>query len=98
MNVISFLYELLFDPKRRKRKINRPELFHSDDFLRPNHSNPRICPKCQVKAKTNKEAVEIFGLRTVNNIQSIQSWCRVCRNDKDKVDIPEDTSQKKMKI
>ena len=98
MNVISFLYELLFDPKRKKRGINAPELFHSDDFLRPNYSNPRVCPKCSIEAKTNKEAAEIFGLRTVNGTQSIQSWCRICRNEKDEPKALDDINQKEMGI
>ena len=83
MNVISFLYELLFDPKRKKKKKNNPELFHSDDFLRPNHPNFRICPKCSIESNTNKEAAKIFGLRNINNHTTIQSWCIKCRNNKD---------------
>ena len=80
MDVISFLYELLFDSKGRKKKRNNPELFHTDDFLRPHHPNPRICPKCNAQAETNKDAAEIFGLRNINGRYSIQSWCTRCRN------------------
>tara|TARA_B100000700_G_C14233883_1_gene484921 strand:+ start:42 stop:332 length:291 start_codon:yes stop_codon:yes gene_type:complete len=83
MNIVSFLYELLFDPKRKKRRRNNPELFHTDDFLRPDYPNIRACPKCNIQAKTNKEAAKIFGLRNIKGFTSIQSWCIKCRNSKD---------------
>ena len=82
MNIISFLYQLLFNQKPRKKNSMEPELFHSDNYLRPMHENIRKCPKCHIEAKTNKEALEIFGSRTVGGKPSIQSWCRKCRNDK----------------
>ena len=98
MNIISFLYELLFNRKRKKNKNNNPELFHSDDFLRPHHLNPRKCPKCNVEARTNKEATEIFGMRTSNGKPSIQSWCRKCRNKHDESETSPTNNQKKIDI
>ena len=75
MNVISFLYELLFDPKRKKKKKNNPELFHSDDFLRPNHPNFRICPKCSIESNTNKEAAKIFQKKVDKKLFNIIAVC-----------------------
>lgn len=97
MNVISFLYELLFNPRRKNRKKINPELFHSDDFLRPNHPNIRTCPKCNIEASTNKEAVEIFGYRNIKGSASIQSWCTECRNNKDNKNL-EKNNQREIDI
>tara|TARA_Y100000588_G_C13531492_1_gene617992 strand:+ start:185 stop:475 length:291 start_codon:yes stop_codon:yes gene_type:complete len=80
MNAISFIYELLFNRKRKKRQSL--ELFHSDEYLRPDHINHRNCPKCKTLVSSNKEAAEIFGLRYINGKPVLQSWCRKCRNDK----------------
>ena len=98
MNIISFLYELLFSPKRKKRRMTNPELFHSDRFLRSDHSNYRVCPKCNVEAKTNKEAVDTFGLRVANGRSSIQSWCKNCRNDSKDSPILKSSNQEKIDL
>ena len=98
MNIISFLYELLFNRKRKKNKNNNPELFHSDDFLRPGHLNARKCPKCNIEARTNKEATEIFGIRTADGKPSIQSGCRKCRNDKDESQTLKSDNQEEIDI
>ena len=98
MNMISFLYELLFNRKRKKNKNNNPELFHSDDFLRPDHLNPRKCPKCYIEARTNKEITEIFGIRTVDGKPSIQSWCRKCRSDRNESKVPKSENQEEIDI
>jgi len=81
MSVVSFIYELLFNRKRKKKQDLDLELFHSDDFLRPDHINIRKCPKCKVEAENNKQATEIFGIRHIKGKAAIQSWCRECRND-----------------
>ena len=98
MNVISFLYKLLFGYKRKKRKGNNPELFHSDNFLRPNHPNNRACPKCNIEAKTNREAAEIFGIRNTDGFSSIQSWCTNCRNEKKNNQVSREKTQSKMDL
>ena len=98
MNLISYLYELLFNRKRKITVNTDPELFHSDDFLRPDHLNIRKCPKCNVEAITNKEATEIFGIRTFNGKPSIQSWCKKCRNKHDEFEASSKNNQKKIDI
>ena len=98
MNVISFLYQLLFNRKRKENQNTNPELFHSDNFLRPDHTNIRKCPNCNAVAKTNKEATEVFGIRTVNGKTSIQSWCRKCRNKDDEDRVSTANNQEKIDI
>ena len=84
MKITSFIYKLLFNRTRREEKIGNPELFHTDNYLRPDHENYRKCPKCNIEANTNKEIVDFFGVVNVNNKPKFQSWCRKCRNeDKD---------------
>ena len=98
MKIISFLYKLLFNKKRTTLSDEEPELFYSDDYLRPEHENFHRCPKCKIEANTNKEAIDMFGVRTHNGKPSIQSWCRTCRNnDKDNITSP-NSSQEKINI
>ena len=59
----SFIYRLLFDRISKDSKLLNPELFHTDQFLRPNHTNYKFCPQCKTKAETNKEIVDIFGVK-----------------------------------
>jgi len=81
MKIISFIYKLLFDRNPKVSNQNNPELFHTDNYLRPNHKNYRECPRCNAKATTNKEIVDLFGIVNVNNKPKFQSWCRKCRNE-----------------
>jgi len=81
MRITSFLYRLLFDAKRQPKIRKQEELFHTDDFLRPNKINYRKCPKCSKEAKTNKDIVVVFGTRISNGKPSLQSWCKSCRNE-----------------
>ena len=80
----SFIYKLLFDRISKDSKLLIPELFHSDQFLRPNHINYRACPQCNAKAKTNKQIIDIFGVKSYYKYRSFQSWCRSCRKSKTK--------------
>ncbi len=84
MKIISFLYRLLFDTKTQPKIKDQEELFHTDDYLRPDKINYRKCPKCKEEAKTNKEVIRFFGRRTVNGKLSTQSWCKNCRKETDK--------------
>ena len=81
MKILSFIYKLLFDRKNNQKDSSTPELFHSDNYLRPDYENYRKCPKCMVEAKTNKEIVDIFGVMHINSKPKFQSWCRKCRNE-----------------
>ncbi len=81
MKVISFIYKLLFNRTNKKSISESPELFHSDQYLRPDHKNYRQCPQCKTEAKTNKEIIDIFGVKNMNRGPSFQSWCRECRNN-----------------
>tara|TARA_B100001146_G_C16053628_1_gene379005 strand:+ start:266 stop:568 length:303 start_codon:yes stop_codon:yes gene_type:complete len=93
MKIISFLYKLLFDTKRQPKLKNQEELFHSDDYLRPDKINYKQCPKCKNEAKTNKEVVNLFGRMTVNGKPYIQSWCKNCRKDTEKPIFHKDSQQ-----
>ena len=98
MKIISFLYQLLFNKKRTTHSNEEPELFHSDEYLRPEHQNVHRCPKCKIEATTNKEAIDIFGVRTHNSKPSIQSWCRTCRNNDNDNVTSLNSSQEKINI
>ena len=78
----SFIYRLLFERISKDSKLLIPELFHTDQFLRPNHKNYKFCPQCKTKAETNKEIIDIFGVKTSIKYRSFQSWCRLCRKSK----------------
>ena len=73
----------MFNSKKNVEEESQAELFHSDDYLRPDTINYRKCPNCSSEAKTNKDVVEVFGIRRVNGRPSIQSWCKNCRADKE---------------
>ena len=79
----NILAKLLFDIDKKNDYQSSPELFHSDLYLRPNHSNYRLCPNCSTEAHTNKEIVDKFGLRNVNGKNILQSWCKECRKSKE---------------
>ena len=97
MKVISFIYKLLFNRIKKELTSEDPELFHSDQYLRPDHKNYRQCPRCKVKAKTNKEIIDLFGVKNLNSGPSFQSWCRECRN-KQTDTVTENMSKKQNKI
>ena len=80
MKGISFIYKLLFERDKIISNSREQELFHTDSYLRPNHTNYKHCPHCKTIAKTNKEIVDIFGLKNINGRSRIQSWCKECRN------------------
>ena len=80
----SFIYKLLFNRISKDSKLLMPELFHTDQFLRPNHINYRACPRCNAKAKTNKQIIDVFGVKSYHKYRSFQSWCRSCRESKTK--------------
>ena len=84
MSIISFIYKLLFDSENNSDSTVQSELFHSDDYLRPDKINFRKCPNCSTKAETNKNVIELFGVRTINGRSSVQSWCKNCRKNKRK--------------
>ena len=95
MKIISFLYQLLFKKTTTTPLNDEPELFHSDEYLRPGHENMHRCPKCKIEAKTNKEAIDIFGVRRHKGNPSIQSWCRTCRNnEKENISKPNSLQEK----
>ena len=98
MKIFSFLYQLLFKKKRTTPLNEEPELFHSDEYLRPEHENIHRCPKCKIEAKTNKEAIDLFGVRTHKGKPSIQSWCRTCRNNENDNIAESNSSQEKINI
>ena len=98
MGIVSFLYKLLFDIDRKNDDQSSPELFHSDIYLRPNHSNYRLCPNCSAEAHTNKEIVDTFGLRNVNGKNILQSWCKECRKSKDYSDATNNNNQENIDI
>ena len=99
MKIISFIYKLLFNRNRKESNQNNPELFHTDNYLRPNHGNYRECPKCKVGATTNKEIVDLFGIVNINNKPKFQSWCRKCRNEqKNNVKKNKKDNQNKIKL
>ena len=79
MKEISFLYRLLFNREKNHYNIQHLELFHSDNYLRPNHPNYKLCPKCNLVATNNKEVVDQFGFKNVNGKLNTQSWCKHCR-------------------
>ena len=79
----SFIYKLLFNRTSKDSKLLIPELFHTDQFLRPDHINYKFCPRCNTKAKTNKQIIDMFGVKTSIMYRSFQSWCRMCRKSKD---------------
>ena len=58
----SFIYKLLFNRISEESRLLDPELFHSDNYLRPDYINYKYCPKCESKAETNREIVDIFGV------------------------------------
>ena len=99
MKIISFIYKLLFNRTKKEFNPRAPELFHSDQYLRPNHKNYKQCPNCRIEAKTNKEIVDLFGIKNLKKGPSFQSWCRQCRN-KDSDDVPpvESASQNEIDI
>ena len=78
----SFIYRLLFNRTSKDSKLSIPELFHTDQFLRPNYTNYKFCPRCNVKAETNKQIIDIFGVKDSINYRSFQSWCKSCRKSK----------------
>jgi len=80
MKIISFIYKLLFNRTNKQLDAGAPELFHSDQYLRPDHKNYRQCPNCKTEATTNKEIVDLFGIKNLKKGLSFQSWCRECRN------------------
>ena len=44
---------------------------------------PHTCPKCKKVTATNEaELREKFGLRTMNDSVTNQSWCKKCRAEK----------------
>ena len=53
----SFIYRLLFNRISKDSKQLIPELFHTDQFLRPNYTNYKFCPQCNAKAETNKQII-----------------------------------------
>ena len=83
MKIISFIYKLLFNRADKKSDSQEPELFHSDKYLRPDHKNYKQCPHCKIEAKTNKEIIDLFGIKNLDKGPSFQSWCRECRNKQD---------------
>ncbi len=91
MRLISFLYKLLFNVKSSPKTHNQEELFHSDIFLRPNKANFKTCPQCKKEAKTNKDIVDFFGIKTSNGKTQIQSWCKECRRQANQ--SPKNTSR-----
>ncbi len=38
------------------------------------------CPNCQIVANTGEEVEKLFGFRTHNGKQIVQSWCVECRS------------------
>ena len=98
MSIISFIYRLLFSKNKKYTDKNQSELFHSDDYLRPDSVNYRKCPNCSTEAKTNREVVEIFGIRTIDGKPKLQSWCRVCRNEKEHTENNSPSYQEKINI
>lgn len=40
---------------------------------------PHSCPRCGLKAHSNNEVEQLFGLRTIESGVRFQSWCRKCR-------------------
>ena len=93
MKVVSFLYKLLFDIDKSNDDVKAPELFHSDIYLRPEHSNFKTCPKCGIATKTNGELVKKFGFKLVNGKNILQSWCKECRNSKNNLDESKSSTQ-----
>ena len=80
MKIISFIYKLLFNRTNKQFDSDDPELFHTDKYLRPDHKNYKQCPHCKIEAKTNKEIIDLFGVKNLKRGPSFQSWCRECRN------------------
>ena len=76
----SFIYKLLFNRISEESRLLDPELFHSDNYLRPDYINYKYCPKCESKAETNREIVDIFGVKKISKVSYFQSWCKTCRN------------------
>ena len=66
MGIVSFIYKLLFNQDKKDAGLNNPELFHSDNYLRPKHTNYRKCPNCNVEVNTNVSIVDVFGIKNVN--------------------------------
>ena len=97
MKIISFIYKLLFNRKNKQSNSDDLELFHSDQYLRPDHKNYKQCPHCKIEAKTNKEIVDLFGVKKLKGGPSFQSWCRECRNTHTD-DIAHEKSLKQKKI
>ena len=98
MSIISFIYKLLFNSKKNVKEDSQAELFHSDDYLRPDTINYRKCPNCSNEAKTNKDVVELFGIRRVKGRPSVQSWCKNCRADKEQSRLRPSDEQEKFDI
>lgn len=76
----SFIYKLLFNRTSKESRLLEPELFHSDNYLRPDYENHKYCPKCESKAETNREIIDMFGVKKISKVSYFQSWCRICRN------------------
>ena len=67
---MSFIYKLLFNRTNKQFDSNDPELFHSDKYLRPDHKNYKQCPHCKIEAKTNKEIIDLFGVKNLKGAPS----------------------------
>ncbi len=95
----SFIYKLLFNRSSLESKLLEPELFHSDNYLRPDHTNYKFCPKCESKAKTNREIIDMFGVKKISKVTYFQSWCRACRNNnKNSIKIEINETQRSIDI
>ena len=42
------------------------------------------CPKCSKEATSRQEIEKKFGFRNMDGIMRPQSWCRMCRSDRQK--------------
>ena len=80
MNFFSYIINLF----KNLTTPSKNELFQTEDYNRPHHSNYKICPQCGVEGSTNKDIIDIFGKRTAHGHPDVQSWCKNCRKNKRK--------------
>lgn len=77
-NYGTWLWDVAFHPTEVRGIINKHTKTEvsSRDYAK--------CPKCSKEATSRQEIEKKFGFRNMDGIMRPQSWCRICRSDRQK--------------